>query len=79
MYLSKIYIKLHDKMIDITGGLKGLKDMELLKSWIENSKATFYGEELYPTIEFKYANICFNIMKNHAFLDCNKRTGIYVM
>ncbi|AGY75322.1 Death-on-curing family protein [Clostridium autoethanogenum DSM 10061] len=53
--------------------------MKLLKSSVENSKATFYGRDLYPTIESKCANICFNIMKNHAFVDGNKRTGIYVM
>ncbi|MBV4417955.1 type II toxin-antitoxin system death-on-curing family toxin [Clostridium tyrobutyricum] len=72
-------IKLHDKMIDSTGGSKGIRDIELLKSSIENSRATFGGQDLYPTAESKCANICFNIIKNHAFVDCNKRTGIYVM
>jgi death-on-curing protein len=41
--------------------------------------STFNGEDLYPSAESKCANICFNIIKNHAFVDCNKRTGIYVM
>lgn len=45
-YISLEYIiKLHDKMIDITGGSKGIRDIELLKSSIENSRATFGGEE----------------------------------
>jgi death-on-curing protein len=66
-------------MIDITGGSKGIRDIELLKSSIENSKSTFGGKDLYSTTESKCANTCFNIIKNHAFVDCNKRTGIYVM
>ncbi|CAB1242702.1 Toxin Doc [Clostridiaceae bacterium BL-3] len=79
-YISLEYIiKLHDKMIDSTGGSKGIRDMELLKSSVENSRATFGGKDLYPTAESKCANICFNIIKNHAFVDYNKRTGIYVM
>ncbi|MBR9649496.1 type II toxin-antitoxin system death-on-curing family toxin [Clostridium tyrobutyricum] len=75
----KYILKLHDKLIEATGGTNGVRDLEILKSSVENSKVTFYGQELYPTIESKCANICFNIIKNHAFVDGNKRTGIYVM
>jgi death-on-curing protein len=79
-YISIDYIlKLHKKLILATGGSNGIRDMGLLRSAIDNSKSTFYGEELYPSIEAKCANICYSIINNHAFIDGNKRIGIYVM
>lgn len=79
-HISIEYVqKLHSKMIAATGGSHGTRDIELLKSAIENSKSTFGGQELYPTIEDKCANICYSIINNHAFIDGNKRMGIYVM
>lgn len=79
-YISIEYVlKLHLKMIEATGGSHGTRDIELLKSAIENSKSTFGGQELYPSTEDKCANICHNIINNHTFIDGNKRIGIYVM
>ena len=79
-YLSIDYIlKLHEKLISATGGSNGIRDMGLLKSAIENSKATFTGEDLYKSIEEKCSNICYSIINSHAFIDGNKRIGIYVM
>ena len=79
-YISIDYIlKLHEKLILATGGSYGVRNIELLKSAIENSKATFAGEDLYKSYEEKCSNICFGIISNHAFIDGNKRIGIYVM
>ena len=79
-YITIEYVlKLHEKLILATGGSNGIRDMELLKSSIENSKATFGGEDLYKSIEEKCSNICYSIINNHTFIDGNKRTGIYVM
>lgn len=36
---------------------------------------TFGGEELYPTLEEKAAMLLYLIVKNHSFLDGNKRIG----
>jgi death-on-curing protein len=72
-------LKLHKKMINATGGLGGIRDIELLKSAVENSKSTFGGVDLYPTVEDKCASICYSIINNHAFIDGNKRLGLYVM
>ena len=60
-------------------GSDGLRDIGLLESAIENSKATFAGEDLYNSIEAKCSNICYSIISNHAFIDGNKSIGIYVM
>ena len=79
-YISVQYIlKMHEKLISATGGSEGIRDIELLKSSIENSKVTFGGEDLYKTIEEKCSNICYCIISNHTFIDGNKRAGIYVM
>ena len=40
---------------------------------------TFGGEDLYPTVEEKGARLGFNLISNHAFVDGNKRIGIYIM
>jgi len=79
-YITINYIlKLHKKIIVTTGGSHGIRDMGLLKSALENSKSTFGGKDLYPKIENKCASVCYSIINNHAFLDGNKRIGIYVM
>ena len=70
---------MHEKLIIASGGSNGLRDIGLLESAIENSKATFAGEDLYKSIEEKCSNICYSIISNHAFIDGNKRIGIYVM
>jgi death-on-curing protein len=46
-----------------------------LESAIAQPRMTFGGEELYPTILEKAAAICFSIVKNHPFVDGNKRAG----
>jgi death-on-curing protein len=34
---------------------------------------------MYPTIQQKAARLAFSIVKNHPFVDGNKRSGIHVM
>jgi death on curing protein len=70
---------LHQLMAEATGGDIGLRDDALLESALENIYATFDGIELYPTKEEKAAMLGFSLISNHAFVDGNKRIGIYVM
>lgn len=44
---------------------------------IGNVMQSFGGEELYPTVEAKAANLLYFIIKNHPFVDGNKRSGAY--
>ena len=44
-----------------------------LNSIINNIYQSFDGEDVYPTIEEKAANFLYLIVKNHAFIDGNKR------
>ena len=70
---------LHQVMAQATGGDVGVRDEALLESAIENAYATFDGKELYPTKEEKAARLGFSLISNHAFIDGNKRIGMYVM
>ncbi len=70
---------LHQLMAEATGGDAGVRDEALLESAIENIYATFDGQELYPSKEEKAARLGFSLISNHAFVDGNKRIGIYIM
>lgn len=70
---------LHQLIISETGGIVGIRDIGLLESALNNAYATFDGEELYKTKEEKAASIGFSLISNHAFIDGNKRIGVYIM
>ena len=70
---------LHKLMAEATGGSIGLRDEGLLESALEGVFATFGGQELYPSKEEKGARLGYSLISNHAFVDGNKRIGMYVM
>ena len=70
---------LHQLMVAKTGGSNELRDIGLLDSALEGIFQTFGGEELYPTKEEKGARLGYTLISNHAFVDGNKRIGMYVM
>ena len=70
---------LHQLIAEETGGSVGVRDIGLLESALNNAYATFSGEELYKTKEEKAASLGFALISNHAFVDGNKRIGVYVM
>ena len=72
-------LMLHQLMAEATGGEVGVRDEALLESALENVYATFDGIELYPSKEEKAARLGFSLISNHAFIDGNKRIGIYIM
>ncbi len=70
---------LHQIMAEATGGSVGVRDNDLLESAIESAYATFDSIELYPSKEEKAAKLGFSLISNHAFVDGNKRIGMYIM
>ncbi len=70
---------LHQLITEETGGSIGVRDIDLLESALNNAYNTFGGEELYKTKEEKAASLGFSLISNHAFVDGNKRIGVYVM
>lgn len=72
-------IKLQEKLIFRYGGSKGIREMNLLKSSIENVFQTYEGIELYPTIIDKIIQVSYSLIKNHCFIDGNKRIGVMIL
>ena len=70
---------LHQKIIDKTGGIRGVRDIGLLELAVNSPFASFDGEDLYRTVEEKAKQLCNSLIRNHPFLDGNKRIGILAM
>ncbi len=56
-----------------------MRDEALLDSALESAFAGFGDREFYPTKEEKGARLGYALISNHAFVDGNKRIGLYVM
>ena len=70
--------QLHSQMVGKTGGSDGLRDRGLLESAVYSAQSAFGGEEVYPSVEEKAARLLYALVSNHAFVDGNKRIGIFV-
>ena len=70
---------LHQLIAQETGGEVGLRDQALLDAALAAAFAGFADREFYPSKEEKAAKLGFDLISNHAFLDGNKRIGMYVM
>lgn len=76
---NSLAITIHQEQIDSIGGTTGIRDEGLLDSALAQPQATFGGELLHPTIHEQAAAYVYHIVKNHPFVDGNKRTGFAVM
>ena len=72
-------LELYLQIMEQSGGAVGVRDLNALESALAQPRMTFGGRELYPTIVEKAAALGFSFIKNHPFVDGNKRTGHAVM
>jgi len=72
-------LAIHNEVIKQTGGSGGIRDMGLLDSAVARPQATFGGNDLYPDIFSKVACLGHSLIRNHPFVDGNKRTGFMSM
>ncbi len=72
--LSEI-LHLHKTIIETSGGFHGIRNMAGLESAIALPRQAFGDSDLYPTVTDKAAILCFAIVRNHPFIDGNKRTA----
>lgn len=78
-YISlETVLEIHRRQLAEFGGAKGIRNYVGLESAIETPKATFGGDDLYPTIFLKAAAYAFHIAESQAFVDGNKRTALDV-
>lgn len=84
--LNDVYILNYEECMNVInettfndkGDLFGLEKSDSFKSAIETIYQTFDGQELYPSLEDKAANLLYLITKNHAFADGNKRIAAII-
>ncbi len=67
---------LHSRVISETGGAHGIRDLGMLLSALARPQATFEKKELYPDLFTKTASLMDSLVRNHPFMDGNKRTAI---
>ncbi len=78
-YLSAAEIlAIHDRVLEETRGSFGVRDENLLQSIAQRPKASFGGNEQFPTLFLKAAAYLESIATYHVFVDGNKRTAITV-
>jgi death-on-curing protein len=65
-------IEVHDEIINHSGGVLGILNINLLESVIEH----FQNDLYYPGLEHKLTHLFYSINKNHSFQDGNKRASI---
>lgn len=67
-------VAVHDTILEISNGLKGIKDIRCLESVL----VQIQNDDYYPYFEDKLTHLIFSVNKFHAFQDANKRTSIGV-
>jgi len=72
-------VAMHSELIEQSGGLDGIRDNNMLDASVNSPFHTFGGQYLYPTLQAMAAHLAFSLIKNHPFLDGNKRIGILSM
>lgn len=68
-------LELYHRIVEQSGGSVGIHNLDALESALAQPRLTFGGEELYATLVEKAAALGFSLIKNHPFVDGNKRTG----
>lgn len=69
-------LAIHDRMVKLFGGLHGVRDLGLIESAVARPQAGFGGKYLYKTVFDKTAALLQSLLKNHPFIDGNKRTAL---
>ncbi|MFD0764146.1 type II toxin-antitoxin system death-on-curing family toxin [Mucilaginibacter lutimaris] len=72
-------LRAHNRLIDLFGGSKGIRDKDLLDSALNRPFATFDNIDLYPTAIEKAVALLESIAINYPFVDGNKRTAYTLM
>ncbi len=68
-------LEIYRRIIEQSGGSAGVSNLAGLESALAQPRMTFGGKELYPTIIEKASALGFSLIKNHPFIDGNKRIG----
>ena len=76
---KKQLLLLHEELITETGGAAGIRDEGLLDSALTAPFQSFEGHIPYPSLQQKAARLGYGLVKDHPFVDGNKRIGAHAM
>lgn len=76
---SEDVLALHRRAILRHGGAEGVRDKGAVESAVAQPQMAFGGVELYSDISEKAAALGYSLVRNHPFVDGNKRTGYVAM
>ena len=68
-------LDLYSRVLLAGGGSSAIRDLGALESALAQPRATFDEVELYPTLVEKATALGFSLIRNHPFVDGNKRIG----
>lgn len=68
-------LHIHRNQVDTFGGEHGVRDLGLLESAMAQPHASCSGKFLHPSLFDMAAAYLYHVVRNHPFLDGNKRTG----
>ena len=72
-------LRLHEMLIGQSGGSPEIRDDGLLESALNAPFQSFGDTDLYPSLLEKAARLGYGLIKNHPFVDGNKRIGTHTM
>lgn len=73
---AKQIMFIHSRLVKETGGSQGVHDLSALLSAVGRPQSSFDETDLYPTLFNKAAALIDSLIRNHPFVDGNKRTGM---
>ena len=68
-------LELHRRVVGEWGGAAGLRDLGALEGAIAQPRQTYGGDDLYPSLADRAVALGFVLIRNHPFVDGNKRVG----
>jgi death-on-curing protein len=66
-------LALHRRILAESGGTAGVRDLGAIASAVSQPKVSVGGQDAYPTLVEKAAALAYSLIRNHGFLDGNKR------
>lgn len=76
--LAKDILVIHARIVDVTHGVQGIRDIGLLESLTHKPQTTLFNKETYQGVFLKAAVYLESIATYHVFFDGNKRTSIAI-
>lgn len=76
---EEVILALHQELIRKFGGASGVRNHATLRGILLGANQTYAGIELYPHVIDKAVYLCVEFIKQHPFVDGNKRVAAVVL